>query len=287
MDFVRLRIIILFLMPLLLISCIGDADLTGFIRSTDRIEDRFAISMEYNADLERIVQVESDVYELIIAADIHIGDTVNYNRFLKDALLPEIAAMVLVGDIVTGRKEDYELLNRVLPAVNQRHAFLLTGNHELYFDGWKHFNRLFGSSVYSFTVVTPTGRDLYICLDSGSGTLGKSQMKWLRNMLESSRKNYRYCVVFTHNNLFRNRFTFSTNPPENEVIVLMDLFLEHNVDMVVTGHDHIRAINLFGNTTYVTLDALADYHFNASYMKLRAANAGLSYRFEEVNSGSN
>jgi UDP-2,3-diacylglucosamine pyrophosphatase LpxH len=287
MEFVNIRIFFLFLIPFLFISCIGDADLTGFIRSTDRIEDRFALSMEYNTGKERMIQVYNEVYDLIVGADIHIGDTVNYNLLLNDALSPEIAAMVLVGDIVTGKEKDYKLLKSILPADNQKQAFLLTGNHELYFDGWKHFSKFFGSSVYYFSVITPENRDLYICLDSGSGTLGKSQMKWLRNLLENSRKDYRYCVVFTHNNLFRNRFTVSTNPPENEVIVLMDLFLEHNVDMVVMGHDHIRAINLFGNTTYVTLDALADYHFNASYMKIRAAGSGLNYHFVEVKRGSN
>lgn len=282
MEFIRMRAFPLFFVAVLLQSCIGDADLTGFVRSTDRIEDRFALSMDYNADKARIVNVNSEDYELIIGADIHIGDTANYNILLQDALSPEIAAMVLAGDIVTGKEEDYELLSRILPPENQKKAFLLTGNHELYFDGWKHFSRLFGSSVYFFTVVTPHSSDLYICLDSGSGTLGKSQLQWLQNLLETSRNNHRYCVVFTHNNLFRNRFTLSTNPPENEVIVLMDLFLEHDVNMVVMGHDHIRAINMFGNTTYVTLDALADYHFNASYMKLTAASGDLSYRFIEV-----
>ncbi len=283
MEFLKIRFISLLFVHVMLQSCIGDADLTGFVRSTDRIEDRFAISMDYNADKTRIVNFDSEEYELIIGADLHIGDTVNYNRFLRDALSPEIAAMVLAGDVVTGKEEDYELLGRILPADNQKKAYLLTGNHELYFDGWKHFSRLFGSSVYFFTVVTPGNSDLYVCLDSGSGTIGKSQLEWLRNLLTTSRKNHRYCVIFTHNNLFRNRFTLSAIPPENEVIVLMDLFLEHEVNMVVMGHDHIRAINHFGNTTYVTLDALADYHFTASYMKLRAAKGGLSYRFVEVN----
>lgn len=287
MEFKIVRLFSLFLMSMLLLSCIGDADLTGFIRSTDRIEDRFSMSMEYNSDRARIIQVDSEVYELMVCADIHIGDTVNYNRFLKDALSTEVAAMVLGGDIVSGKKEDYELLKRILPVESMKPAFLLTGNHELYFDGWKHFSRLFGSSVYFFSILTPSNRDLYICLDSGSGTLGKSQLKWLKNLLETSRSDFRYCVVFTHNNLFRNRHTLSTNPPENEVIVLMDMFLEHGVDMVVTGHDHIRAINFFGNTTYVTLDALADYHFNASYMRIRAAGSGLSYQFEEVNNVAN
>jgi len=282
MEFKLVRFFSFVFITLLMLSCIGDADLTGFIRSTDRIEDRFALSMDYNSDKTHIIEVASDFYDLMVCADIHIGDTTNYNTFLKDAISRDVAAMVLVGDIVSGKKEDYDLLERILATERYKPSFVLTGNHELYFDGWKHFSRIFGSSIYYFTVQTPQSRDLYICLDSGSATLGKSQLKWLRNLLESSRNDYRYCVVFTHNNLFRNRFTLSTNPPENEVIVLMDLFLEHRVDMVVTGHDHIRAINPFGNTIYLTLDALADYHFNASYLKINVAGRGINYQFIET-----
>ena len=40
---------ILIISVILLSSCIGYTDLTGFIRSTERIEDRFKASMDWNA----------------------------------------------------------------------------------------------------------------------------------------------------------------------------------------------------------------------------------------------
>ena len=280
MDDLKTKILISLFVAMGFVSCIGDTDLTGFIRSTDRIEDRYKISMEYNSVNQfRKLSSETETYSMLIAADAHLGDTLNLAHFLKQGDNDGVKALVLVGDIVTGKEKDYMVLEDLLASHNSKPVFMLTGNHELYFDGWKHFNRLFGSSVYYFSVETGNSEDLFICLDSGSGSIGKSQMRWLRDLLDENRNNYRNCIVLTHNNFFRNRFTTLTNPPENEVIKLMDMFLEYDVNMVVMGHDHVRAENHFGNTKYITMDALADYNNKASYLKLSFSANGLSYEF--------
>ena len=49
MDDLKTKILISLFVAMGFVSCIGDTDLTGFIRSTDRIEDRYKISMEYNS----------------------------------------------------------------------------------------------------------------------------------------------------------------------------------------------------------------------------------------------
>lgn len=206
-------------------SCVGDADLTGFIRSTDRNEERLKLSLHSNSNngFRRIVSL-SDEYCILVASDAHLGEAKNLTHFLQQGEQQGIEALVLVGDIVSGKEKDYLLLTDVISSHSTKPLFLLTGNHELYFDGWKHFFRLFGSSVYYFSVASNNSEDLFICLDSGSGSIGKSQLQWLNNLLSDKRDKYRNCIIFTHNNFFRNRFTASTNPPENEIIVLMDLF---------------------------------------------------------------
>ncbi len=128
------------------------------------------------------------------------------------------------GDITTGRADDYNTLSDIRPKKNDIESFLTVGNHDLYFNGWKEFYARFGASVYYFTVKTPLASDLFICLDTGSGTLGEKQMKWLTKLLASERKKYRHCVVFTHVNFFRTRHTGSTNPPVEELQLLMDCF---------------------------------------------------------------
>lgn len=52
-------------------------------------------------------------------------------------------------------------------------------------------------------VNTSEASDLFICLDSGSGTLGEKQLAWLREILEKKRANSQNCFVVTHNNFFR------------------------------------------------------------------------------------
>jgi len=261
-------------------TCIGDADLTGFIRSTDRIEDRFKASMQWNAlNPFKTIIVGTEEYNLLVSADLHVGKTEYYQAFLTRGLQSDIEAMVFVGDFVTGKEADYEIFHQLLPDYQTKPSFLLTGNHELYFDGWKHFQRLYGTSVFYFTVETPSATDLYICLDSGSGTLGKSQLAWLKDLLQQDRNLYDQCVIFSHVNFFRNRFTPTATPLVNELLVLLDLFEKHQVNLVIVGHDHVRSLNQLGNTTYLTLDALIDGTPNASYIILKKAIPGLTYEF--------
>lgn len=264
----------------LLTSCIGDTDLTGFIRSTDRVEDRFKMSMEWNeSNPFKTINVTSEEYRFLVTSDVHVGETIHYQKFIQRGITNDIEAMVFVGDFVSGKEKDYETFHSLLPEYETKPRFLLTGNHELFFDGWKHFQRLYGTSVYYFTVVTPSVKDLYICLDSGSGTLGESQLAWLKNLLEEKRNQYDQCVIFTHVNFFRNQHTLSTNPLINELLVLLDLFEKHQVNMVVMGHDHRQAVNKLGNTTYLTLDAIHDQRRYTTYLILKKDTTGITYHF--------
>lgn len=283
MGFIKIKNGIILFIIVMLSACIGDADLTGFVRSTDRIEERYQFSSKWNETHppEKII-VTQEEYDILVAADLHIGDTTSYMSFLSRGTQPEITAMVFVGDIVSGKEKDYETFNRLLPADDIKPSFVLVGNHELYFDGWKHFSRLFGSSVYYFTIATPTKEDLFICLDSGSGTLGKSQLKWLKDLLENSRSSYDQCVIFTHVNFFRDHHTLSTNPLTNELLVLIDLFEQHRVNMVIMGHDHARSVNVLGNTTYLTMDALLNGLPNSGYIRLKKDNTGILHEFIEL-----
>ena len=144
------------------------------------------------------------------------------------------------------------------------------------------FYSRFGSSSYYFTVSTPVATDLYICLDSGGGTLGNLQLDWFIDVLETVRPAHRRCVVFTHNNLFRFRRTTSTNPNIEELLVLLELFSECHVDMVVTGHDHKQHDRKFGDTYHIVMDALKDDLSCAGYFQLNVINGNISYGFLNI-----
>lgn len=275
--------IIRYIVPILIFSnCTSNLDFSGYIRSTDRVNNRFEQSEEWNKlHPFKTIAVSADNYQLLVAADNHIGPTNNLKKLVELTNNPENTALVLVGDIVTGKQEDYLVLKDLLANVTKIPHFSLVGNHDLYFDGWKNFYAYFGSSVYYFSVETPVAKDLFICLDSGGGTLGDKQLAWLKSVLENQRTIFRHCVVFSHVNFFRNRHTGSTNPLVPEIQTLLDLFSKHSVNMVISGHDHFRATQVFGKTTFVTLDAALDAMHNASFLKLAVKNGTVTYDFQK------
>jgi len=283
MAYLKSRNLLLLITAFIFSNCNSNLDFSGFVRSTDRIDTRFEQSAEWNKTHPfKNLTVSSETYQLLVAGDSHIGGLVNYQKFLNQAQKPENTAFVIVGDMVTGKREDFITLKNALPDFDQTPYFLMMGNHELYFDGWKNFYEFFGSSVYYFTVQTPTVKDIYICLDSGSGTLGAKQLAWLTDLLASERSHYRNCIVFSHVNFFRNRHTGSTNPLVTELYVLMDLFVKYNVNYIISGHDHVRSINEFANNTYITMDALKDNVQNASYLKLNISASKADYEFQSL-----
>jgi len=268
---------------LLLVMVLSGCDkfeMRGFVTGYESANDRFIESMQWNMDHPfRNIVVPSDEYTVFAMADSHVGGTKNLDYFIGQSLLEGAAATVMAGDITTGHKEDYEIFFKHLEERDFLQSFQIAGNHDLYFNGWREFYKRFGSTTYYFSIETPVGKDLYICLDTGSGTLGSLQLRWLKDVLRLERTKYRNCIVFTHNNLFRMRHTSSTNPFLEEIHVLMELCLEHQIDMVVTGHDHVKNELTFGNTVHITMDALEDISNNPGYFRINISAGKLDYEF--------
>jgi 3',5'-cyclic AMP phosphodiesterase CpdA len=255
----------------------------GFVTTYEGVNSRFEKSIAFNQihGYSEIQLLQSN-YTIFAMGDSHVGGTVNLDILMETAVKEKVAAVVMAGDLTTGNKEDFDEFFKHMPSKDSLNYFPILGNHDLYFDGWKSFQALFGTSSYFFVVKTPAGNDLYICLDTGGGTLGDKQLAWLKKLLESDRKNYRYCSIFTHNNIFRLRPTTSTNPMVEENHVLTDLFVRHNVNLVVTAHDHKRNTDVLGKTTHIIMDALLDNYKNASYLKLMVNENKIDFSFVEI-----
>ncbi len=276
---VKIYLAILLLIPFSFTSC-EDLDVSGMFRSYDPVNERFEQSMEWNASHPFMeISVPADDYNILSMGDSHVGSTKNLDTFFSDAKTKNSAAVVMVGDLTTGHAEDYEVFQQHVPDPDFLPQFFIVGNHDLYFNGWKQFYSRFGSSTYTFAVKTNVDSDLFICLDTGGGTLGKKQLDWLKDVLKNARPDYRNCIIFTHNNFFRYRHTSSTNPQMEEVRILIDLFTKNNVEMVVMAHDHIHDVQLYGNTTYITMDALKDDLENQGYLQINVKNGRIEYRF--------
>lgn len=270
------------LLVLALTSC-DKFELRGFFIPYENANQRFEQSMEWNSmhDYHEIA-VPHPSYTIHAMGDTHVGGTKNLREFLTNAQDEGVAAVVMAGDLTTGHHEDFKVFSDQLPSKDDLMYFAMVGNHDIYFDGWKSFYSIFGSSTYYFVVSTPDSSDLFICLDTGGGTLGAKQFDWLKRLLETERSNHRYCIVFTHVNLLRPRSTTSTNPMAEEVHALAALFLEHSINMVVTGHDHKRSTSTLGNTTFITMDALHDSNKRASILILRMSPETVDYSFREL-----
>jgi predicted phosphodiesterase len=268
-------------MALLATAC---SKIEGPTSSSDPVDKRFRQSMEWNASHSfKEITVESDDYTILTMADLHVGTTTNLDRFLAIAQTIKPAAVIIDGDLTGGTKEDYTVFEDHFPMNDSLPTFYLAGNHDLWHNGWEEFYSRFGSSSYCFTVKTPAGSDLYICIDTGGGTLGTLQTEWLGEILQSMRSDYRKCIVITHINLFRPRKTESTNLVVEELSFLLDLFTRNNVDMVLTGHDHERDVEKFGTTTYIQVDALEDGLSYAGYLNMRIKNGEIRDEFKSIN----
>jgi len=269
----------------LILACIGlpaceKFEAKDFFYPDETTNERFSQSMVWDAKSPyRELDVPLNEYSIYVMADSHVGTTDNLDFFLADAKKGNATAVVMAGDLTNGHPEDYQTFKRHMPPRDSLPLFQIAGNHDYFFNGWKQFYSLFGSTTYLFTVKTPQATDLYICLDSGSGTMGSSQLKWLENTLESERAKYRDCIIFTHVNLFRIRHTVSTNPYVEELQVLLELCIKYQINMVVAGHDHERNAARLGNTTHLTLDALQDGLPNSGYLILGVKEGTIDYKF--------
>lgn len=275
----RIKYILAILLVYAAFSCSYDVDFSGLIRSTDRVEERYAQSVQWNSNnsFENII-VNADDYRIILASDVHIGGTENFSIVKSKFNSEDFVAFALIGDIVSGKKEDYDIFRDSIQDI-VKPLFLMIGNHDLYFDGWKTFYDYFGSSTYYFTVQTNSAKDLFICLDSGGGTFGKSQIDWLEDLLKNESQNCRNITILSHVNILRSRRTTSANPLVEEVVYLLDLFARYNVDLVINGHDHLQDEQTFGSTKYLILDALKDGYENAGYLILNVDSGNINYEF--------
>ena len=278
MNFKILLVCLLFILS----SC-DNSEVRGFYSSHVDGDTRFEQSMEWNQQHGYSeLDIPQNEYSLYLMGDSHVGGTKNLAAFFAEAIEKDATAAVLLGDLTSGHKEDYEKFAENLPSKEALTYFAIVGNHDLFFDGWKSYYATFGSSSYYFTANTPAGSDLYICLDSGGGTLGKKQFDWFKKLLETRRNNYRYCTVFSHNNLFSLGQGNSLTPMIEEVHVLLDLFTRYRVNIVGTAHDHEKNSLVLGNTTHIVVDDLQDEDEKNSYVRLTISEEKIDYSFIEL-----
>lgn len=265
----------------LLTSCKqGNLDMLGmFYTKSESADERFLQSEEWNEEHPMdIVRVNTDDYRIYTMTDIHI-DTTTFNldtfttAFLKDAQSPvEHTApfCFCLGDIINA-VNNFPKFQAYVTKIEDAgfKVYGTPGNHDLYYDQWQIYRSYWHTSHFPLVVLTPSGKkDLFVFVDSSSGTLGKLQTEWLRSLLkDASGEGYRHIMICTHTHIWKKDQSqgHTSNFAMEETYELADMFAQYGVEEVIQGHSHSRNIQYFKNVRYVRLDAMEDHYYNAYY----------------------
>ena len=273
-------------LSLLLLCGCDKVDFKGFIMPTgDVVNSRFeqSLNMHSGNPLASVAAAES--YTFYVCTDPHVSDGSKNIKTFATLLRGDDAASfgVVLGDCIDkrGSMPLYRDAIAFDAEVQQcdKPVFSAIGNHDLYFSGWDDFKKFIGPSVYYFEVTHTSGKDVFIILDSASGTHGHKQLEWLRKFLSAHRNEYRHCVVVTHTNMFYsdNSQAFSGNIPIDETIMLLNLFREHKVTLCLQGHDHFREDFVFAGVRYTVVGTIRDEVENPEYLCITLSNEGVRY----------
>ena len=271
-------------------------DMVGmFAGSSPNIDQRWEVSQAYNQQAGfATINALTDDYHVYVCTDTHIHKTrTRWEYFIKsyraDMLCP---VAVHLGDVIDATT-DFEYvedalerhpLSQILPYKTDT-LMAVCGNHDIYFKQWETFIKAFKTSTYYFVVQTPSGKqDLFVVYDSADGTVGSKQLKWLETTLQwADTQNFRHIVACSHTHFFKR--DGSQGPTSNftieETYALLNLFTEHGVDMLWSGHDHAREITQVKGLTSIVVDSMKDTDKHPYYMLVTMGDK-IDYEFVAV-----
>ena len=268
-------------------------DMVGmFAGSSPTIDERWEESMAYNqeAGFDTLYAVAED-YHLYVCTDTHITKKRNrWEHFIASYRADKLCPVAVhLGDIIDARTDVAYVEEALAPQMEgaNKHDTLMAvcGNHDIYFQLWEKFLRVFKTSTYYFVVQTPSGKqDLFIVYDSADGTVGSKQLQWLENTLKwADTQNFRHVVACTHTHFFKRDGSqgHTSNYTIEETYALLNLFTQHNVKMVWSGHDHSREITQVKGMTCIVVDSMTEHDEHPSYMLVTMGDK-IDYEFIPV-----
>ena len=284
------RVIILVIVSLGMCGC-NQLDLKGmFMPTGEGVEKRFRQSVEMNSDLKVEGVKTQESYTFYVATDPHVAETHDNLDVFNDALRNDAEASfgVILGDCIDV-KDNLPAYMDALSYSPERHAcnhkiFHVLGNHDLFFNGWVNFKEIVGPAVFWYEVSFDGGKDLYVSLDTATGSLGRKQTDWFKSFLAERRADYRHCVILTHTNFFYTDGTqgSSGNMPFEESMALIDFLGKNDVSLVLQGHDHFREDLTYADVRYVVLGAISDVIEEPEYLKISVSKDSIDLEFVAI-----
>lgn len=281
---------ILFITVAIFITSCDKYDIQGFFvaPSKERVNKRFEQSIEYNQNHlnDTLIISNQENYTFLAASDFHVKTTAtNIAKYTNiTASNPNVLFSTILGDITDqlgGLQIAYDSIKNNKGDATMR---ILAGNHDTYFDQWSKYYELFGSSTYFFVVKTPTTSDLFIALETASGTLGKLQKKWLEDILSEKRSQHRYCFILTHTNFFDTELSQfpSGNYSLEETAFLTNIFDRYDVSLIINGHDHYYDYVVLDGIRYLTLEDAQDSDNEPTYFAINVQANEVTFKKEAL-----
>ena len=268
-------------------------DMVGmFAGSSPTIDERWKESMAYNqeAGFDTLYAVAEN-YHLYVCTDTHITKKRNrWEHFIASYRADKLCPVAVhLGDIIDAKTDVAYVEEALAPQMEgtNKHDTLMAvcGNHDIYFQLWEKFLRVFKTSTYYFVVQTPLGKqDLFIVYDSADGTVGSKQLQWLENTLKwADTQDFRHIVACTHTHFFKRDGSqgHTSNYTIEETYALLNLLTQHNVKMVWSGHDHSREITQVKGMTCIVVDSMTEHDEHPSYMLVTMGDK-IDYEFIPV-----
>ena len=259
---------------ILTLSCSND--LLGLFRSNDLDERLDAANNFEFLDRNGFRTLNlGEEYSFIVLADTHIE---NGNAWrleeLAGALDPSDEFVVILGDITqSGAHEDIQKFIEIAESLGIP-CYPVIGNHDIYFDNWRNWRDLIGSTRYRIDADTAS---LFI-LDSANAFFGRSQLDWLESEIKTVPDNNRI-FVFTHANLFINSFPGVQQNSDSRERARLISILNGRCDFIFTGHSHKHLLTDIGSTKILSL---IDFKKTQSYYRVSVTKDGIGYLIKEL-----
>jgi 3',5'-cyclic AMP phosphodiesterase CpdA len=263
---------------LMLFTASCSVDLFGLFVSNDfdeRFEDHNTFHLLTQEDRELSLPAGTE-YSFVVLTDTHIEDGNDQGlEGLINVINGNDKFVVITGDITqNGKQEDVErFIEFAHKLKDEKHipCYPVLGNHDIYFNTWRIWKDLIGSSCYRAGALD-SGTTLFI-MDSANASFGFRQLDWLERELKRTGG---HVFLFTHANFFvKDLSDMQQFTDVRERARIMSL-LSGKVDMVFSGHIHKRIERKSGGVKYVTIE---DFKDNKTYCRVFVTNAGLRYEF--------
>ena len=257
-----------FLTFFLLDSC--KYGISQFATREDSIADRVSGLNSYVPS-----PTDEPLYKVLVVTDVHFGSSAQryddaFYAWLEGETdgkknTDDIAFAICLGDVAhhgfSSEYEDYQTFSRrIEAALGGKRLYSIVGNHDLFNNGWaqwlKYVNNWSGNPLDTSFFMFKTKNIHWYFIDTGSGTMGRSQYKTLKAHMEKDKGPK---VVCSHYPLYsdgKNLANYFTLQNPLETTRLIDLCATTDTVAFLSGHTHRYVEKDFGKFREINFSSL-------------------------------